>query len=265
MPTHLGHEWAATEPRGPPRTLSASVAGGTRPHHTVPSFYLASDRQHPGHPRHPPTRQFWHDEVMQKALVVCADIGSVSKGNFGWSTDDGRGGDRPSELAALVVSALDDGLRVALGFECPLFVPLSDDQENLTRGRIGEENRPWSAGAGCGALATGITQTTWILREISRNCVRKIDAYLERGAFEKATNGLLLWEAFVTGTAKSGSHRNDARIACEAYCELEADSESAITIGECISLIGLSGLRAGLSSDVRWLYQPCFVVKARAT
>jgi hypothetical protein len=55
---------------------------------------------------------------------------------------------------------------VALGFECPLFVPLNLQPEALTTARSGEGSRPWSAGAGCGALATGLVQVAWILRKI---------------------------------------------------------------------------------------------------
>lgn len=105
-------------------------------------------------------------EFERRLVVVCADIGSVSRGNFGWWSSAGSEGRIPSTLAKHVAECLNLGLPVALGFECPLFVPLEDDEQSLTRARPGEGNRPWSAGAGCGALATGLVQVTWTLREI---------------------------------------------------------------------------------------------------
>ncbi len=72
---------------------------------------------------------------MQNPVVVCADVGSVAKGNFGWWSSEGHGGSQPSTLADHVAAALNTGARVALGFECPLFVPLVEDENLLTRAR----------------------------------------------------------------------------------------------------------------------------------
>ena len=58
-----------------------------------------------------------------------------------------------AELVRLVADDLHSGALVALGFECPLFVPLRERAEELTSGRHGDGNRPWSAGAGCAVLA----------------------------------------------------------------------------------------------------------------
>jgi hypothetical protein len=100
--------------------------------------------------------------------VYCADIGSVVNRCFGWAVASGPNADVDEAddiegLTAAVAQALAAGDKVALGFECPLFVPLPDDPKELTKARDGEGSRPWSAGAGCGALATGLTQTVWIL------------------------------------------------------------------------------------------------------
>lgn len=61
---------------------------------------------------------------LNRLLVACADVGSVARGNFGWADCDGSSETRPSELAEKVSAALSDKRPVALGFECPLFVPL---------------------------------------------------------------------------------------------------------------------------------------------
>jgi hypothetical protein len=105
-------------------------------------------------------------------VVYCADIGSVRRGRFCWACSEADGssiGRDRSEIADLV-GAVDHDLvarrSVALGFECPLFVPVPREPEALGKGRKGEGNRPWSAGAGVGVLATGIVQVAWILSEI---------------------------------------------------------------------------------------------------
>jgi len=46
-------------------------------------------------------------------------------------------------LADAVTDDLDAGLPVALGFECPLFVPVPDEAELLGSAREGDGNRPW--------------------------------------------------------------------------------------------------------------------------
>lgn len=107
--------------------------------------------------------------------VYCADIGSVRGGAFGWARDCGpggapevrRGGEQILELADAIAADLKDTGAVALGFECPLWVPVPLDPLELGRARPGEGDRPWSAGAGAGVLATGLAQVVWILREVA--------------------------------------------------------------------------------------------------
>ena len=144
---------------------------------------------------------------MPPPIVVCADIGSVAKGNFGWWSSACESGSLPSTLAAHLAAMLDDGAPVALGFECPLFVPISQDELQLTKARPGEGSRPWSAGAGCGALATGLVEVAWVL-EATRNAMRKPvpSSFLDWQQFDCAGTGLFIWEALVSGSAKQLSH-----------------------------------------------------------
>ena len=93
--------------------------------------------------------------------IYCADIGSIKRGNFGWAVVHGgeqRGGKKIGELVEDVVGSLAAGIKVALGFECPLWVPVPDEPRGLTAGRAVDGNRAWSAGAGASALATGLTR-----------------------------------------------------------------------------------------------------------
>ena len=201
-------------------------------------------------------------------IVVCADVGSTKKGdkgNFGWWSSDGNSGSLPSTLARQVAGLLNRGTRVALGFECPLFVPLVDDELLLTNARPGEGSSPWSAGAGCGALATGLVQVAWVLRAVHQQVRPTRVAFLDWADFSSATSGLFLWEAFVSGSAKQGSHINDARAGAQAFLRALADPVGANAVpckSEVYSLVGATLLRTGWLADLAILREPCLVLRA---
>jgi len=196
--------------------------------------------------------------------VVCCDVGSVSRGNFAWCDDSGVAGDRPSSVAQHVASLLNRGAAVALGFECPLYVPLFADEMSLACARPGEGSRPWSAGAGCGALATGIVQVTWVLGEVRRQLAEPVAAHLMWETFAEAGHGLVLWEAFVSGASKGADHADDARLAALAMLAALPDPQSANAIActsPVYSLAGAALLRTGWSFDLALLGQPCLTIK----
>jgi hypothetical protein len=200
-------------------------------------------------------------------VTVCADVGSVSKGNFGWWSEADANGITPSELATHVADLLDRGNRVALGFECPLFVPLVADERSLTNARPGEGNRAWSAGAGCGALATGLVQVAWVLREVRSMLTHGVPAYLGWHSFRESHSGLFLWEAFVTDEGKLTSHILDARAGAQAFIRSLPEPETANAVkcaGAVHSLVGAALLRTGWSDDLSLLEQPCLVLRASA-
>jgi hypothetical protein len=93
------------------------------------------------------------------------------------------------------------GRPVALGFECPLFVPVPLLAEKLGAARKGEGNRAWSAGAGTAALTTGLVQAAWVLSEIRDHCGDAV-LHMEWEPFTREESGLLIWEAFVSSTRK---------------------------------------------------------------
>lgn len=202
---------------------------------------------------------------MKSLAIVCADVGSVAKGNFGWWSTEGQVGDRPSDLVAHVAALLNSSIPVALGFECPLFVPLADDEMALTSARPGEGSRPWSAGAGCGALATGLVQVTWTLQRIRESLRCTASAYLSWPRFATTAAGLFLWEAFVSGDAKSEQHVRDAQAGAEAFKDSLPDPPAANAItccGPVHSLIGAALLRTGWTDDIEVLLEPCLVLRA---
>jgi len=199
--------------------------------------------------------------------IVCADIGSVARGNFGWSSSAGKQGTTPSGLAEFVSNELNDHRPVALGFECPLFVPLMQDERFLTNARPGEGSRPWCAGAGCGALATGIVQVAWVLKAIRLALKTEKSGYLEWEQFSAAKSGLFIWEAFVTGMAKQESHIDDAAHAVKAFAKAlpyPMDINAVICNSETHSLVGAAMLRTGWSSNINILSSSCLVVRPPA-
>ncbi|MFN0303425.1 MAG: hypothetical protein ACKVQU_24050 [Burkholderiales bacterium] len=200
-------------------------------------------------------------------LTACADIGSVAAGNFGWWSSDGESGREPSTLAVSIADALNGERPVALGFECPLFVPFAEDEFQLTRAGPGEGSRPWSAGAGCGALATGLVQVAWVLRAIRASLKSPPRAHLDWEDFSKSKSGLFLWEAFVSGKGKSSTHVADAQAAGEAFTK-SLPNPGSINAVACstpvYSLIGAAMLRTGWSHSSEVLAQACLVIKVSA-
>ena len=199
---------------------------------------------------------------MNRLLVACADVGSVTKGNFGWADSDGDEGILPSELAAKVAAALSDQRPVALGFECPLFVPLPEAESELGKRRTGEGNRAWSAGAGCGALATGLVQAAWTLRAIRERCPGSVGAHLDWKSFKEGGGGIFIWEAFVSGSGKGSGHVNDAAIAVNAFKRKLPCPETDLHATNPVSLAGLALLWAGWPVGTEALRQSCIAIKA---
>jgi hypothetical protein len=191
-------------------------------------------------------------------VIYAADIGSIAAGNFGWARIDLEQGDIEVErdhgwveIAELVEAVAGDLARrrpVALGFECPLFVPVPPTAQKLGKARRGEGAHPFSAAAGTGALVTGLVETAWVLRSLRERCPDDA-AFLDWTEFVDAGRGLFLWEAFVSGTGKGTSHVDDALIAATAFREALPDpwNANAIDAPSPLSLIGSALLWSGWS------------------
>ena len=204
-------------------------------------------------------------------VIYCADIGSVPNRKFGWARDEADdvaierhpGGTDIGDLVSAVVADLGSGRTVALGFECPLYVPVPEQPLKLGTARPGEGNRSWSAGAGAGALATGVVEVAWILAEVRRNAAGA-RVHLGWHAFAAASSGLFLWEAFVTGRAKAATHIDDAAVAVAAFRDALPDpsAANAVSAERPLSLLGTALLWSGWSNDAEVLHVPCLVIKA---
>jgi hypothetical protein len=90
-----------------------------------------------------------------RPVIYCADVGSIPNGRFGWARSAADETKIERHCGTEIVEVLDGlaedltaGQAVALGFECPLFVPVPEQPLRLGMARPGETNRPWSAGAG---------------------------------------------------------------------------------------------------------------------
>ena len=203
-------------------------------------------------------------------VVFCADVGSVSRGRFGWArsgtlsdVDQVHDTSKPSHLVEAICAELAAGRPVALGFECPLFVPVPIDQLALGRARSGDGNRAWSAGAGTSALATGLVQAAWVLQALrSRN--RDEHLWLDWAAFSAMGRGLLIWEAFVTSGAKGVTHVDDAAIAVAAFTAALPNPRTASTVSaeRPLSLIGAAAVWSGWSTDDEVMHAAPLVVRA---
>lgn len=207
-------------------------------------------------------------------IIHCADIGSVKKGNFGWArlaADDPGAvcttGRNIGQFTEIVANDLNAGHQVALGFECPLFLPIPIDPAELTSARPGERDRAWSAGAGAGSLVTGLTETVWILEEVKRRTNRPSGVFVQWPAFRANNGGLFIWEAFVTKAAKADTHHGDAELATisfRSYLPDPVEHNAIIYEGQVRSLFGAALLQAGWAKELSWLSESCIVVRVRA-
>ena len=161
-----------------------------------------------------------------------------------------------------IASDLDYNRPVALGFECPLFVPVPDDPERLTCARDGEGTRAWSAQAGAYSLVAGLSQTVWILTQIQNKIMTNPPVHFTWSAFRKSNAALFLWEAFITGKSKTDTHTGDAKLAVNQFyrCLPNPEAHNAITCSNPRSLIGAALLQSGLTDDLSLLNKPCLVI-----
>ncbi|WLW57222.1 hypothetical protein [Streptomyces sp. YU58] len=218
------------------------------------------------------------------ARVVGVDVGSVALGRFAWAALDtpalsvaGQGSD-PEGAVQSLVAGLGVGRRAALVLEAPMSVPVpatdrADGWTALGRARAGEGNRPWSAGAGAGVLATGVAQAAWMLGRLADAAPgTTVTTRPERWTAPHGPR-LLVAEALVSGTGKpvptaAGPHAADAEAACRALAErLRRPSDLASDV-RCaphrpFNLVAAAVLWAGLDIAADELHQDVLVVRAR--
>jgi hypothetical protein len=197
--------------------------------------------------------------------IYAVDVGSIKRKRFAWARHGGKSGTDIKALADCIVKDLKEGKRVALGVECPLFVPCPEDPHALGMARLGEGNRSFTASPGACAAVTGMTQLAWILRYVKEHCrnVRGTTCWCE--FVESENSRLYVWEAFVSGKSKGKDHSDDAKAAVKAFKRvMKNDSkgpDSAVTAEGSFSIAEALLLWAGLSGGRKALNRPCVVVK----
>ena len=104
----------------------------------------------------------------------------------------------------------------------------------------------------------------WVLRQLRRKVDASVVPFVDWARFCEAPSGLFLWEAFVSGRGKVGTHAGDAEAAVRAFERSLPDAAAANAIKEdsVYSLIGAALLRAEWVTDPAWLFRPCIVVRA---
>jgi hypothetical protein len=200
--------------------------------------------------------------------IFCADIGSVTRNNFGWfgRLTDGVTieGTDIAELGTAVARRINLGRYVALGFEAPMFVPLRADPLEITRCRVGETTPNWIGGPGGSVLATALAQVPWILGDLKSKISVAAKGTMDWEEFASERANLFLWEAFVSGSAKGSDHIRDAEAGVKAFVAALPNPLAANAINEpaVTSILGAALLRTGWSEEVRILHQSCLVIRA---
>ncbi|MGA3215767.1 MAG: hypothetical protein ABSD97_08790 [Acidimicrobiales bacterium] len=206
---------------------------------------------------------------MSDAVVAAVDVGSLA--NIGWwrlADDIGAGGRDLDELIEVLADDLNQNRSVALGFEAPIFVPLPVNKTGLCRQRVGERGRPWSAGAGTGALALGVQQAAYVFAGLERRVANRPLVSFDPSHLDGAHATLVIWEAFVSAKSKNRAavdpHIDDARIAVTEFRErlVRGVVHSDIDEHSVLNLAGAALLASGLSDDGRLLTQEAIVVRA---
>ncbi|MEL7059830.1 MAG: hypothetical protein AAGN46_07360 [Acidobacteriota bacterium] len=197
--------------------------------------------------------------------TFCVSVGSIRRGTFAWAGRSAQGdwmhGSDMEMLCARVAERLCAGDPVALGFECPTFVPLPETPQELGRSRSGEGSRPWSAGPGSGALATGLVQVSFILDRLRRERI-EASATLDWSTFADRRTGLFLWEAFLAPGRRSSSRVSDAELAVRAFSAAWPSplGANAIVESRVVSMVGTALLRTGWEVPETVLSEPCLVI-----
>jgi len=216
--------------------------------------------------------------------VVAVDIGSVRPpSKFAWAAFDTPGRDvvdgdtDPQSAVSALVPGLLAGAQAALLLEAPMSVPVPGGQPDAWRGlgkaRRGEGGRPWSAGAGTGALATGLAQGAWMFRQLAA-VVPRLAVTTQPGTWRRGGAQLLLAEAFISASGKpeplpAGQHAADAVAAGLALVEVLDSSEPLASRVCCaphdpFNLLAAMALWAGLRIDPDELRAEVLVVAAPA-
>jgi hypothetical protein len=195
--------------------------------------------------------------------VAVIDVGSPKRGNLGWAHEEFDGSFATGADLDVLLTRLADGLQqgpLALGLESPQFIPLGETSSTLTSARYGDKTKPWSAAAGATVAMTGLAILIYCLRRLSSE-VSGLECFLDWSNPPEQPGQLLLFEAFVSGTAKGKTHIDDAKIAAREFVNRRADSlYTDVSADRVFSIAGAVMLACGCSTDLKDLHKPSLVV-----
>jgi hypothetical protein len=210
--------------------------------------------------------------------VVAVDVGSVGPpSRFAWvaldveGSEPAVGGVDPGSAVDAVVAGLAGGGQVAVLLESPMAIPVPDRWQGLGKARAGEGNRPWSAGAGAGVLATGVAQAAWIFRALAER-VPTCTVTTRPGPWQAGQARLLLAEAFVSGAGKPvpvdvSPHAADAAAAAREFidrlCTGSLASDVACGPHSAVNLLAATAIWAGLPIAEHELREDVLVLKVQ--
>jgi hypothetical protein len=173
-----------------------------------------------------------------------------------------------------IVQDLGTNVPIALGFEAPLFLPVSLTVNNLTKARV-DEPGSWSFGAGAYVTTVAIPLMALTLKHIRARVSPLPTVSLNSAgwlAAEVSAPGLLLWEAYIWGAAHSRAPNaagfpadvQDAATAVRSFIEWESAKlrpQSHVTAESPISTAGAAVLWSGLAEDLGLLHQQALVLR----
>jgi hypothetical protein len=202
--------------------------------------------------------------------VFCADIGSIKNGKFAWArripAEAGaelHNAASIESLADAVAVELNQERPVALGFEMPLFIPVPEAPDELGKARPCDAGAPaWCSPPGAAVLATGLPQVAWLLSRL-HELAPEANLHLTWPAFNKAQQGLLIWEAFVSGKAKGETDEADAVIGINTFvAQMPTGNLNAAETQRPFSLAAAAALWAGWAVPPQALRRPCILARA---
>ena len=213
-------------------------------------------------------------------VIYACDVGSTkvnkkTKANsFGWarlSEDSHRptGGKAIDKCLESMKADVKAGYRLALGMECPLFLPIPEYSDGLSSGRENEGDRSCFAPAGGYVATLGLHQFAWLLQKVKIACP-DVGLHFTCNLHDwmpvnPSGKQILLWEAFVSKQAHSKEHERDAATAVmEFHRRFIADSGFLSDIqgeGAILSLAGVALLWAEWSTELALLRMRPHVIK----
>ncbi len=234
----------------------------------------------------------------------CVDVGAIQIQNskkenrFGWYcsdclnlVNDAANGASSAfkdieELVKRLSNTLERGRKVALGFECPLFIPVREDPRKFTRKREEDEQTAWSAGPAATVLVTGMAEISWTLDNLFKQLKGNVPAvfFSFEDFLRHEAPAIFFWEALVSGKGKEvetscknsnedqeKTHVQDACRGVEAFLrkldDFKKGRKTPLKAGKgksekCLNMLGACLLWAGYAVDRKVLGKRPVVISA---